>query len=81
MCGITAIVTLDRNRKPTSRIPAESARNRTVTRDDVGTSKENGSLAAKTLQEELYASLQMIVHRGPDAEGVWTSPEGHVGNA
>lgn len=33
----------------------------------------------KSLETEMDESLEIIKHRGPDARGVWISPNGRVG--
>ncbi|KAK6833326.1 asparagine synthase [Apiospora arundinis] len=69
MCGISVVVKLNR-----------SAPNNAALAD--GSQSDNARSVAKIkLEKRLYASLENISHRGPDAQGVWIDPSNKVGLA
>ncbi|KDN72177.1 putative asparagine synthase [Colletotrichum sublineola] len=69
MCGITAIIQLQRG----SRLK--------VVKEQPGLHIEGQSNPQKynDLHKKLAESLSKIAHRGPDAEGIWISEDGSVG--
>ena len=82
MCGITASVALDAKHIPKRNSAGLSAvKHDSMTNGGVEKSNHHGQIVSQaTLTEQLYASLDKILHRGPDDRKVWTSPDGHVGN-
>jgi asparagine synthase (glutamine-hydrolysing) len=65
MCGFTAAVTLKRKSRG-ERIPN-------------GQTNDYDGGIRKNLESSLRSSLELIVHRGPDAQDVWVSPDNTVG--
>ncbi|KAI8633861.1 asparagine synthase [Xylariaceae sp. FL1651] len=72
MCGISVIISLKRS---------HALRNKAVDGLTVGT--ENGEKLQDRgdLKSRLSKSLDVITHRGPDAQGVWINPENTIGLA
>ncbi|KAK8017321.1 hypothetical protein PG993_013647 [Apiospora rasikravindrae] len=66
MCGISVVVKLNRA-APNNVAAGEIAQSST------------DSAAKLELEKRLYASLEQIAHRGPDAQGVWIDPTNKVG--
>jgi asparagine synthase (glutamine-hydrolysing) len=77
MCGLTACVVLQQ----------QLHGNLTDGNPTNGYSKVNGNVEvnghtknkASSLETEINDSLEIIKHRGPDARGVWISPDRRVG--
>ncbi|KAK8101406.1 amidase chyE [Apiospora kogelbergensis] len=69
MCGISVVVKLNRALSSNT-VPV-----------GVAQSDNAGSVAKLELEKRLYASLEQISHRGPDAQGVWIDPSNKVGLA
>lgn len=72
MCGISAVVTLDKRSQNTA-IGLNQGKKKA--NGDTGT---HGPYNA-TIEAELNESLDRITHRGPDARGIWIGRQGKVG--
>lgn len=66
MCGISAIVSLDRS-KITEGIPKDESVH------------VNGSNRSDELVRQMQESLDLIKHRGPDSSGIWISDADDIG--
>lgn len=76
MCGISACITL----QPGQHFHTEALNGYANGVNGAPDAQTNGhTKVAQGLREELEKSLQAISHRGPDAQGVWVSPDGFVG--
>jgi asparagine synthase (glutamine-hydrolysing) len=65
MCGISVVVSLKKNE-----VNGNGALN------DVSAQRTRDELESK-----LKKSLDIIAHRGPDAQGVWINPENTIGTS
>lgn len=73
MCGITVSIALGRSGP--SQTPGHA-------NGHASPGQRNHNPPKPTsLEDELNKSLDLIAHRGPDAKGVWVSPDGRIGNA
>ncbi len=68
MCGISCVV----HGVQKSPLPPSRASNVNGSRPTASHSE---------LESQLLGSLELIKHRGPDAQGVWISPDNEVGTA
>lgn len=72
MCGISAVVTLDKRSQNTATGLNQGGKN---ANGDTGTH----SPYKAAIESELNESLDRITHRGPDARGIWIGRQGKVG--
>ncbi|KAL2350834.1 asparagine synthase [Cryomyces antarcticus] len=70
MCGISCILTLEHS--------SHTLKERGHLPPGVNGVSVNGDEASTKLAKELDASLELIVHRGPDSRGQWISPDNRV---
>lgn len=76
MCGISACLTL----RPGQHFHTEALNGYASGTNGAAEAQANGNVkATQNLREQLSKSLEAISHRGPDAQGVWVSGDGFIG--